>query len=254
MLAVPLYASDFDPDRYPIPVSHPSDYAVATAFLGRAGREVALYTAAHNLAAHTVPAQKWPRVDGWSWVAQTLHVHTSRDTRSRPAELVIVDPASGPHGSETRRTRPVTPTFASLHAADHTMIWDAVRLPHSMTSALFSNDVDRLGVVDLDELDTPPIDSPLICVGYPPVRALSQERVWPQDPPARLTGTLCGTLDGHYQASFASLKGFSGGPVFTPNGQFVGMLTGNDVMHIPAPRRELSRIVRPDVLRRLRGE
>lgn len=254
MVAVPLHASDFDPNQYPIPVSHPSDHAVATAFLGRAGGKVALYTAAHNLAAGTVPARRWPRVDGWTWVARTLHVHTSRDTGSRPAELVEVDPGSGPGDSETCRTRPVTPTFAFLHAPDDdTTIWDAVRLPRSMTSALFSNNLDRFGVVDLDELNTPPPGSPLICVGYPPIETSEPRKIWPQDPPARLTGTLLGSLDGHYQASFASVKGFSGGPTFTSDGQFVGMLTGNDVTHFPAPRRDLSRIVRPEVLRLLKA-
>ena len=219
---------------------------------------MALCTAAHNLAAGAVPCpEEWPRVDGWAWVrSDTARAHiprytepTGRTRHGRPSQR------TGRQRDAPCQARDANGRLPTCTRRRHR---DLGRRPlASFTderALLEQKHLDRFGVVDLDDVDAPARSAPrFICVGYPPIGGPEPTETWAQDPPARLTGTLLGMLDGHYQASFASLKGFSGGPAFTPDGQFVGMLTGNDVMHIPAPRRDLSRIVQPEVLCRLRG-
>jgi len=230
------HEAPFDPSPYAIPVGYASggEFTAGTGFLGRSSGVVSFYTAAHNLYGyHPVATPGW---DGWH---KQIGVYLHPDEPALALEAFsIVEP-----------TTPgvIAGTFPLFSWAPDPMsqyMRDAVRFRHSDASPVLAACVERYAVVEFDDLvpaEGLTASDRLSCAGYPVLASAEQTVRWPYLPPERLDGYFLRVNQRHVQATMASQKGFSGGPVFTEAGRFAGMVVGTNPE--PGYPHEIARIV-----------
>lgn len=206
----------FNPDRYVVPLGFTGPgHAVGSGFWGMRNHRIAFYTAAHNVGNASIRGRTW-RIDDWSWLISELPVYVSAAGNATSQTLQVF--AEGDRGRISM--------FNWLEPASGVMC-DAVRFGGSQIRTALDACAGQFDIVNLDAVmtDLTPADE-LVCVGFP-----LEDRgtaSWPYFPPARREGSFLGVEHGHILANFVAEEGLSGGPVFTANGSFVGILTGND--------------------------
>lgn len=205
----------FSPDRYVVPVGFVGpNYAVGSGFIGKRGDRVAFYTAAHNVADGTINGRTWP-IDDWKWLIPELPVYTS--AASSPACLAIQI-----YTSDSGKKEPLFNWREPVPGS----VRDALKFDTSQIHPLLEACLDEFDVVDLDVAAADPNPSDEVtCVGFPWPEG-DGPASWPYFPPARESGPFLRVECEHILADFVGKKGFSGGPAFTGDGLFVGMVVG----------------------------
>lgn len=158
-------------------------------------------------AAHTPTRQQRPTLDFAQWPS-TLHLMNAANG-AMPISLFV--------GTAGRRA----PAFRFLPNTMGSMA-DMLALPLTR-SVITAVGFDEASFVSFRQpVRTPQPIGPIIGYGYPHLGM-----TWPYAPPNRVDGDLIDTSGIMYQGTLQTHVGHSGGPVFTPAGNFVGMMIGS---------------------------
>lgn len=195
-----------------------------------------MYTGAH------VPVGTQPRAtDGWVGWPTAVHVWQSP---TRPLEMKMF-----------AMTIPVTPLF-SFFLNPQPLLGSSL-LPPSMADLIALKAPQHASVlhalaevfdeVNLDDEVLPEAGAPLIGFGYPD---LGGDAKWPYEDASTAMGEFLRAEGGLVRAKMPLDDGFSGGPVFSEDGAFVGMMIGTDGSE-GTPGADHARLVRPAKLAHL---